>query len=111
MRQIAWVKAARKEFEAFPAEAQDRFQNVLSMAAAGSFPDNAKPLRGFDAAVFEISLAYRSDAYRVVYALKLGAKLWVVHAFQKKSTQGIKTPRREIELIHGRIRFIRSQQP
>jgi phage-related protein len=110
MRQLAWVKAARKEFESFPAEAQDRFENALSMAAAGAFPDLAKPLRGFDAAVFEIALAYRSDAYRLVYALRLGAELWVVHAFQKKSTQGIKTPRRDIELIHARIRFIRSRQ-
>jgi phage-related protein len=111
MRDIAWVKAARKEFETFPAEARERFQNAIAAASAGRFPDDAKPLRGFDAAVFEIALAYRSDAYRVVYALKLGSKLWVVHAFQKKSTKGIKTPQREIDLIHGRIRFIRSQLP
>jgi phage-related protein len=33
--------------------------------------------------------------------------LWVVHAFQKKSTQGIKTPRREIDLIEDRFKRLR----
>lgn len=28
---------------------------------------------------------------------------WVVHAFQEKSTQGIKTPMREIDLIQSRL--------
>jgi phage-related protein len=27
----------------------------------------------------------------VVYAVQLADEIWVVHAFQKKSTQGIKT--------------------
>jgi phage-related protein len=39
-----------------------------------------------------------------VYAVRIGQDVWVVHAFQKKSTQGIKTPRRVIELIEARIR-------
>ena len=39
----------------------------------------------------ETALPYRGNAFRVVYAVQIGAELWVVHAFQKKSTQGIKT--------------------
>jgi predicted XRE-type DNA-binding protein len=38
----------------------------------------------------------------VVYAVQIGAELWVVHAFQKKSTQGIKTPKHEIDVIAAR---------
>ena len=33
----------------------------------------------------------------------MAAEIWVVHAFQKKSTQGIKTPTREVDLIKDRL--------
>jgi phage-related protein len=39
----------------------------------------------------------------VVFAVQLGEEVWVVHAFQKKSTRGIKTPKREIDLIRDRL--------
>jgi phage-related protein len=47
------------------------------------------------------------DAFRVVYAVRIADDLWVVHAFQKKSTQGIKTPRREIDLIKDRLKRLK----
>jgi phage-related protein len=49
----------------------------------------------------------RSGTYRAVYALKVGIDIWVVHAFQKKSVRGIKTPQREIDLIRERIKRLR----
>jgi phage-related protein len=74
------------------------------VAARGEMAEIAKPLRGLGSAVFEIALAYRSDAYRAVYAVKLGAPVWVIHVFQKKSTIGIKTSQQDIELIRQRLR-------
>jgi len=58
-----------------------------------------QPLKGFGAGVFELALRFRSDAYRVVYAVRIGADIWVIHAFQKKSKTGIKTPKAELDLI------------
>ena len=55
----------------------------------------------------EIALSFRSNAYRVIYAVQLGDEIWVVHAFQKKSTQGIKTPKREIDLVKDRLRRLK----
>ena len=40
----------------------------------------------------------------MVYALRIGQDVWVIHAFQKKSTTGIKTPKREIELVKDRLK-------
>jgi predicted XRE-type DNA-binding protein len=57
--------------------------------------------------VFEIALPFRGDAFRAVYAVQLGDDLWVVHAFQKKSTRGIKTPKHEIDLIKDRLKRLR----
>ena len=38
----------------------------------------------------------------MVYAVNLSAGVYVLHAFQKKSTHGTATPRHEIELIRAR---------
>ena len=80
---------------------------ALEIAAAGEKADSAKPMKGLGAGVFEIALPYRGDAFRAIYAVQLGPDLWVVHAFQKKSTQGIKTPQREIEVIRERLKRIK----
>ena len=55
----------------------------------------------------EIALPYHGNAFRVVYAVQIGVELWVVHAFQKKSSQGIKTPQHEIELIAARVKRLK----
>jgi phage-related protein len=57
--------------------------------------------------VFEIALRFQGDAFRVVYAVQLGEEVWVVHAFQKKSTRGIKTPKREIDLVKDRLKRLK----
>ena len=57
--------------------------------------------------VFEIAVPFQGDAFRVVYAVQIAEELWVVHAFQKKSKQGIKTPRHEIELIKDRLKRLK----
>ena len=57
--------------------------------------------------IMEISLPNRGNAFQVVYAVQIGEDLWVVHAFQKKSTQGIKTPKHEIDLIAARVKRLK----
>jgi phage-related protein len=81
--------------------------NVLTIAAEGRKADIAKPMKGLGSGVLEVALAWRGNAYRTVYAVQLGRDLWVVHAFQKKSKTGIKTPKQEIDLIKERIKRLR----
>jgi phage-related protein len=64
-------------------------------------------MHGMGSGVMEIALPFMGDAFRVVYAVQLGEDIWVVHAFQKKSTQGIKTPKREIDLVKDRLKRLR----
>ena len=77
---------------------------ALTIAAEGGKADIAKPLQGLGSGVLEIALPFKSNAFRVVYALQLGPDIWVIHAFQKKSATGIKTPKREIELVKDRLK-------
>jgi phage-related protein len=64
-------------------------------------------MKGLGSGVFEIALPHRGNAFRVVYAVQFGDDIWVVHAFQKKSTQGIKTPLREVDLVRERLKRLK----
>lgn len=110
-RPISWFKAARKDFEKFPLEAQDTCLRALTAAAEGGKADIAKPLHGFGSGVFEIALPFRGDAYRVVYAVQIAEEIWILHTFQKKSTSGIKTPQRDLDVIRLRLKRLKEMQP
>jgi phage-related protein len=45
------------------------------------------------------------NTYRAVYTVRFGTKIYVLHAFQKKSKHGIATPKHEIELIRVRLKI------
>ena len=106
-RPVSWIDAARKDFNSFPAGAQLTCADALTKAAEGSMSRIAKPMHGMGSGVFEIALPYSGNAYRVVYAVQIADSIWVIHAFQKKSTQGIKTPKHEIDLIKGRLKRLK----
>lgn len=106
-RPISWVTAALRDFEKFPDGAKSVCLTALTIAAEGGKADIVKPMRGIGFGVFEIALPFRGNAYRVLYAVQLGDEIWVIHAFQKKSTQGIKTPKREIDLAIGRLKRLK----
>lgn len=106
-RPISWLKGARKDFEDFPQGAQIEMARALTILAEGRMPDLTKPLTGFGSGVMELALRHRGDAFRVVYALQIDDDIWVIHAFQKKSKSGIKTPKQDVELIRERLKRLR----
>ena len=106
-RPVSWIKAALKDFDAFPEGARSSFLTALTMAAEGGKADIAKPMHGLGSGVFEIALAVRGDAFRIVYAVQFADEIWVIHAFQKKSKQGMKTPKQEIDLVKERLKRLK----
>ena len=106
-RPVSWLAPARKAFEGFPKGAREIIIDALSIAAEGGKAGIAKPMKGLGSGALEIALPYRGNAFRVVYAVQIGEELWVIHAFQKKSTQGIKTPKHEIDLIKDRLKRLK----
>ncbi len=71
--------------------------------------DIAKPMKGLGSGVLEIALRHQTNAYRMIYVTEIAGTLWVVHAFQKKSKTGIRTPKLEIDLIRDRLRYLRKE--
>lgn len=77
---------------------------ALYFAQHGEKHHEAKPLKGFGSAgVLEIVEDYDGDTYRAVYTVRFAGAVYVLHAFQKKSRQGIKTAQRDLDLIHTRL--------
>src|SRR6266568_2862922 len=106
-RPVSWIRAALKAFETFPEGARSICLAALSIAAEGGKADIAKPMHGMGSGVFEIALPFRGNALRMVYAVQIAEEIWVIHAFQKRSTQGIKTPQREVDVIKGRLKRLK----
>jgi phage-related protein len=106
-RPVSWIRAALKEFETFPEGARSMCLAALTIAAEGGKADIAKPMHGLGPGVFEIALPFKGDAFRVVYAVQFADEIWVLDAFEKKSTQGIKTPKREIDLVKDRLKRLK----
>ena len=106
---IGWVRAARKAYGTFPVAVRDRIGTALTIAAEGGKADITKPLKGFGSGVMEIAVRYRADAWRVIYVTEVAGGLWVLHAFQKKSKTGIRTPKGDMDLIRGRLQRLKRE--
>jgi phage-related protein len=104
VKQLIWVGSARADLMDLPDEVQDVFGYALYLAQVGDKHPDAKPLKGFSGAgVLEVIEDHAGDTYRAVYTVTFSTAVYTLHVFQKKSTRGIATPRREIELIQKRL--------
>ncbi len=106
-RRVSWLAPARKDFQAFPQVARERCLDALTVAAEGGKAAIARPMKGLGSGVFELALPLRGNAFRVVYAVQLADEVWVLHAFQKKSAHGIKTPKHEVDLVRDRLKRLK----
>jgi len=105
VKSLVWVGSSLKDLREFPEEVKDEMGFALYEAQSGLKPVTAKALKGFGgASVLEIVSDHRTDTYRAVYTVKFGERVYVLHAFQKKSKSGIATPKAVIELIKNRLK-------
>jgi phage-related protein len=74
------------------------------LAQTGQHPPSARPLKGLGSGVVELVEDFDKSTYRAVYTVRFGDAVYVLHAFKKKSKQGIKTPQTDIELIKRRLK-------
>jgi phage-related protein len=104
LRSLVWLRNTRSVVQSFPVGAKKLLGDELQLIQFGGMPKDAKPFKGAGSGVIEIALRFSSDAYRTVVAVQLGRKIYVLHAFQKKSKKGIATPKHEVDLIKQRYR-------
>ena len=100
---VEWVGSSLDDLKEFPEDVRQTVGYALYLAQWGEKHPSAKPLKGFKGAgVLEVVEDFDGDTYRAVYTVKLAGVVYVLHAFQKKSKQGIKTPQADVNLIKQR---------
>jgi len=104
LKAVRWVGTSLRDLRSFPRAVRSDIGQALFTAQEGETDPNAKPLKGFGgASVLEIVASHHGNAWRAVYTVRFQNAIYVLHVFQKKSTKGIATPAREIELIRQRL--------
>jgi phage-related protein len=102
---LFWVGSSQDDLRGFPEGIKRAVGFALRIAQAGGKHVDAKPLRGFSGAgVLEVVADDVDGTYRAVYTVRFSDAVYVLHTFQKKSTQGIKTAKHDIDLIRDRLR-------
>lgn len=105
LKPVFWMGSSRKDLRAFPKAVQSGMGYALYAAQQGELDPDAKPLKGFgDAQIIEITSRSAGNAYRAVYTVRFSDALYVLHAFQKKSTKGVATPKPDMDLIRARLK-------
>jgi phage-related protein len=105
-RLLIWEGSAKEDLMAFPKPVQKDLGVALFVVQIGEMPSCAKPWKGLGAGVFELIDDHGGDTYRAVYTLRIAGNVHVLHAFQKKSKSGIKTPKRDVALIERRLKTV-----
>ena len=101
---VRWIGSSLRELRSFPSPVRIDIGHALFAAQEGKTDPAAKPLKGFGGgSVLEIVASHHGNAWRAVYTVRFQDAIYVLHVFQKKSTRGIATPAREIDLIRQRL--------
>jgi phage-related protein len=104
---VRWMGSSLDDLREFPDEVQRQIGYALHVIGLGDTPDSAKPYkvgRGSGAGVMEIVEDFDTNTYRAVYTVKFKDVVYVLHCFEKKSKQGIKTTKRDQDLVKARFK-------
>jgi phage-related protein len=102
---LLWIGSSRDDVREFPGQVSHSMGFALWQAPLGRKHRDAKVLKGFGGAgVLEVVEDHDGNTYRAVYRVKFAGAVYVLHAFQKKSKKGIKTPVAEMNLIRQRLK-------
>lgn len=105
LKPLRWVGSSRDDLLALPEEVRREVGYALFVAQNGEKADSAKPFKGFGGGgVLEVVENHDGDTYRAVYTVRFAGAVYVLHAFQKKSKAGIKTPKKDMDLIEARLK-------
>jgi phage-related protein len=102
---LEFVGSAEDDLFVFPSTVKRVIGFAIRIAQKGGKHPDAKPLKGFKGAgVLEVISDFDGNTFRAVYTVKLKGVVYVLHAFQKKSKKGIKTPKAEIDKVKARLK-------
>jgi len=103
---IHWVGTSLKDLLAFPDEVKREAGYQLHRVQNKLDPENWKPFQEIGAGVKEIRIRDISGIFRIMYVAKFTDKIYVLHAFQKKTQ---KTSPNDINIAKTRYKAIENE--
>ena len=101
---LHWVGSSKRDFLSFPHAVKDDMGNALGVAQFGGVHPTVKSWKGLGPGVLELVESHDGNAYRAVYTVRFPDAVYVLHAFQKKSPSGIRTAKRDVDLVAQRLK-------
>lgn len=93
-KDIFWLGRTREAVQRFVKSVRSEIGYQLYRLQQGLLPTDYKPMKNIGAGVWEIRL-HRPHEHRVIYVTKFENKVYVIHAFEKKTQ---KTSKSDLEI-------------
>jgi phage-related protein len=104
VKELEWIASSKRDLMEFPSAVRKDMGHALYIAQQGGKHKDAKPLAGFGgASILEVVQSDAKGTFRAMYTVQFDEVVYVLHAFQKKSKAGIKTPKQEMDLVEKRL--------
>ena len=106
LKPLRWIASSKDDLSAMPDNVRGDVGQALYFAQRGEKHADTKVLKGFSGAgVLDVIARHDGDTFRAVYTVRFSGVVYVLHVFQKKSKSGIATPKKEIDLVHSRLKL------
>jgi phage-related protein len=103
LKEIIWLGDSRSVVSDFPIAIKEDMGFELYRLQKGETPLKSRPMKSIGRAVYEIKEQDHKGWYRIIYAIHIREKIYVLHCFRKKSS---KTAKVDIDIAKMRIKSI-----
>lgn len=107
MKPVVWIGDTRRVVKSFPKVVRRTVGRALELAQMGEKHPASKPWKGEGPGIFEIVEDDQGSTYRALYTVRFADVIYALYAFQKKSKEGIKTPKQNVENVRARLKAAR----
>jgi phage-related protein len=103
---VAWEGDSLAVVKAFPPTVRQEIGLDIRRLQQGKMPHDSRPMRSIGQGVFELRQRDSHGWYRLIYLTRVGDRLYMLHAFTKKSA---KTSRNDLAIAAGRLKNVRAR--
>jgi phage-related protein len=103
MKEIEWLGDSLEIVRSYRVAIRRVIGSELRLLQTGDKPVHARPLKTVGRGVWELKISEQTGQFRVIYVIQRRDRIFVLHAFQKKTQR---TPQKDIDLARARFREI-----
>ena len=108
LKRLVWMGSTLEDLRVLPRQVRRRIGLALDWAQRGGMHPSARLMKGPGLrGVLGVVDDFDGDTFRAAYIARLATAIYVLHVFKKKSTRGIATPHRHLDLIRRRLNSAR----